>query len=498
MPVFGSVGCTAMLYTFGGKSHLAGVVYALTVLVVSVTALSALQYLPKCALGLIVVSAVLKVFDFAEVMKLFRTYRVDFWVWVLTLTASCFIGISEALLLALLFNTLSHARRSFKPDCFVEGRLPGTTRFVPLVENGPSLHFYPGLMVLRFDAPLYFGNENFLSRNVAFYMNHPESIRQGLVIDVSSVDFVDASGMHMLEELMDQFQTRGLVMVLAGFSPRVFGKFTKWGLVRKFGLSCFYFDVSEAVVELLHGSVVAHGEEDNEKESARIKSEARTTSRIQEVADAGEHDEESGLLLRNASQARARASSFEGAVDASDAKKTEAREVQAEFLSAQAFMTQLTQAPSLLVSGQDALDHATTQAEADDALDGAGPDKLIDQIVMGTPLMARRFRTHRGSSYTSRGSGGSRDLYDSPESAMYGSTSNINLRTTASNYRQRRHSNKRTASGDNMRFASTPLLNNHQQAKLDSSSSSSSEDEEEKGYRRVHAKSGSYKPPARK
>jgi len=125
MPTMGALGTTVMLAQFGGKRSLANAIAAVTVCCISLLFTSFFYYLPKCALALIVISAVIGLIDWKELYFLYRAYRPDLAVWCLMVMTTCAMGIEIGVQLALLVNLIDHVRRAGKSKLLQLGRVPG-------------------------------------------------------------------------------------------------------------------------------------------------------------------------------------------------------------------------------------------------------------------------------------------------------------------------------------------------------------------------------------
>ena len=113
--------------------------------------------------------------------------------------------------------------RSSKPDIPVLGRWPGTEVFHRLNENSDS-ETYPGLVIIRFDGPLFFATANALRdkvREVTTDVTPPVTM---LLIDMEGVNYIDLEGSDMLNEITKDMRAVGVAIHLARVKHGNFGE----------------------------------------------------------------------------------------------------------------------------------------------------------------------------------------------------------------------------------------------------------------------------------
>jgi len=122
--------------------------------------------LPQAVLGAIVIEAVIfGLMDVKALKRIYRLNRTEFWVGTIALLGVLTFGTLKGVLIGLLLSLIVLIARSSGPDIPVLGRWPGTKVFHRLIEN-PDSETYPGLVIIRFDGPLYFATANALRDKV--------------------------------------------------------------------------------------------------------------------------------------------------------------------------------------------------------------------------------------------------------------------------------------------------------------------------------------------
>jgi SulP family sulfate permease len=131
------------------------------------------------------------------------------------------------------------------------GRLPNTphyrnvTRFDEAEQRGD-------LLVLRFDAQLYFGNAQFFRDSIEQLIQAQGSGLKALVLDASSIGEVDSSGILAFKNLSETLSSKGIALYLAGVIGPVRDKLQAFGLLRQIGEGRLFFSIQEAVEAFDH------------------------------------------------------------------------------------------------------------------------------------------------------------------------------------------------------------------------------------------------------
>jgi SulP family sulfate permease len=128
----------------------------------------------------------------------------------------------------------------------VLGRLPGTDVFRN-VKNFPDAETVPGVLAVRVDAQLYFGNVTFLKETLARLDREERSPLRAVVLDASAVNELDSSADVALHDLHEAYMRRGVALLIAGAKGPVLTVMRRSGLVEQLGEDRFFHTVAEAV-----------------------------------------------------------------------------------------------------------------------------------------------------------------------------------------------------------------------------------------------------------
>lgn len=172
------------------------------------------QSLPKPALSAVVLNAVVTLVDLPTPKRLYRVKRNDFWLLVLTFAATLVLGISQGIGVGVLASILVFLVRTTRPHYAVLGHVPGTQAYLNVTRHN-TLQTWEGVLIVRLDAQLYFGNVSFLREILRKLEAEAKSPVKAVVIDASGVNQLDASALEALEDIDRDYAARGVRLLYA-------------------------------------------------------------------------------------------------------------------------------------------------------------------------------------------------------------------------------------------------------------------------------------------
>src|SRR5690606_10574987 len=105
--------------------------------------------------------------------------------------------------------------RSTRPHVAVLGRLPGTNTYRN-IKRFPQVIQHDDLLIIRFDSQLYFANVEYFKEILQRLEEEKEAQLKSVIIDAASMSSIDASGIHALKEVIDDYKKRGITLYLTG------------------------------------------------------------------------------------------------------------------------------------------------------------------------------------------------------------------------------------------------------------------------------------------
>ncbi|NOR02515.1 sulfate permease [Mycolicibacterium fortuitum] len=213
-PVSSSGSRTALGDTVGSRTQLYSLVMLATVLLVMLAGRDLLEHFPMAALGALVVYAALRLIDVAEFRRLARFRRSELFLAVATTVAVLGFGVLYGVLVAIALSLMDTLRRIARPHDSVLGYVPGVAGMHD-VDDYPDARPVPGLVVYRYDAPLFFANaENFRERALAA-VEAADGPVEWFVLNAEAQVDPDLTAVDALEQLRRDLTARGIVFAMA-------------------------------------------------------------------------------------------------------------------------------------------------------------------------------------------------------------------------------------------------------------------------------------------
>jgi len=246
IPISSSSSRTPVAEAAGAKTQLTGIIGALAVTVLLLVAPNLMHYLPNSALAAVVIAAALGLFEFADLKRIFHMQQWEFW-----LSFTCFVGVAvfgaiPGICIAVAISVVEFLWDGWRPHFAVLGRVDGTRGYHD-VQRYPHARRIPGLVLLRWDAPLFFANaEQFQSTVLAAVDQSPTAV-QRLIIAAEPVTSIDITSADMLAELDRALEARGVELQFAEMKDPVKDKMKRFELFQHMGEKAFHPTVGAAV-----------------------------------------------------------------------------------------------------------------------------------------------------------------------------------------------------------------------------------------------------------
>ncbi|WP_223637223.1 SulP family inorganic anion transporter [Corallococcus sp. EGB] len=213
-PVTGSDSRTAVNASMRGRTQLVGVGAAVGVLLFALFLTPLLSKLPLVTLGAIVIVAAVYLLEVRPVVYLWRVRPVEAVLAVVTTLGVLFLGILQGILIAVVLALVDLIRRAAHPHDAVLGEREGVPGWHD-VEGHADAETVPGLIVYRFDAPLFFANARFLREQVRRLVAEPRHPVRWFVLDASSVFDLDITAAESLVKVWHELAEEGIVFAVA-------------------------------------------------------------------------------------------------------------------------------------------------------------------------------------------------------------------------------------------------------------------------------------------
>ncbi|TNN56931.1 Solute carrier family 26 member 10 [Liparis tanakae] len=177
-PSSATLATTNILESAGGYTQLSGLFTSLVVLIVLLLIGPLFYFLPKAVLACINVTSLRQMFlQFQDLPELWRISKIDFMVWVVTWLSVVVLNVDLGLAIGVVFSMMTVICRTQRAGCSVLGRASNTEIYRPL-ENHSKCYEVPGVKILTYNGPIYYGNRSFFREEMSRLLGlTPEKIR---------------------------------------------------------------------------------------------------------------------------------------------------------------------------------------------------------------------------------------------------------------------------------------------------------------------------------
>jgi high affinity sulfate transporter 1 len=243
--VTGADSRTAVSDVMRGKTQVTGLVAAATIALVLVFLTEPLRYLPNSALGAVLISAGLGLFDSRALVRFYRIQEGEFLVCIAAMLGVVTLGVLQGIALSIALAMLVLLIRSSRPADALLGRVAGVPGFHEL-ERHEGATTVPGLVLYRFTASLIFYNASYFSRRVlAVAAADPGA--SWLVVDGGPIAHLDSTGADTLVALADELARSGIRIAIGGVLPQVRRMLDRSGALERLGADAVFPSLRAAV-----------------------------------------------------------------------------------------------------------------------------------------------------------------------------------------------------------------------------------------------------------
>ncbi|WP_433735599.1 SulP family inorganic anion transporter [Pseudomonas putida] len=249
-PISSSSSRTPVAEAAGSKTQLTGIVGALAVATLLLVAPDLLQHLPNSALAAVVIASAIGLIEVSDLRRIYRIQRWEFWLSIVCTVGVAVFGAIEGIGIAIVVAVIEFLWDGWRPYSTVLGRAKGVRGYHD-IKRYPDASLIPGLVLFRWDAPLFFANAELFNERVLDAVNASPTPVRWLVIAAEPVTSVDVTSADMLAELDETLQAAGIELCMAEMKDPVKDKLRRFGLFERFGDDAFFPTLGVAVKRYL-------------------------------------------------------------------------------------------------------------------------------------------------------------------------------------------------------------------------------------------------------
>lgn len=215
-PVTASFSRSAINHESGAKTMLSSL-FSVALVVLTLLFLTPIfEYLPNAILASIIMVSVFNLIDLRYAKSLWSNRKDEFIILGITFLSTLFISITVGILIGVLCSLLLMVYRTSNPHFAVLGNIKNSDYYKNINRFGDEVEVRKDLLIVRFDAQLYFGNAAYFKKELKRHVSLKGSYLKAVILNAEAINYIDATGADMLTKLIHEIHAQGLQFYIAG------------------------------------------------------------------------------------------------------------------------------------------------------------------------------------------------------------------------------------------------------------------------------------------
>ena len=215
-PVTASFSRSAINYETGAKTLVSSFFSVVLVVITLLFLTPVFQYLPNAILASIIMVSVFSLIDLKYAKTLWKNSRDEFLVLCITFLSTLFISITIGILIGVLGSLLLMVYRTSNPHFAELGKIKNSDYYKNVKRFGDEIQVRPDLLIVRFDAQLYFGNATYFKKELLRHIALKGPQLKAVILNAEAINYIDATAADMLTKLINEIHVAGLQFYIAG------------------------------------------------------------------------------------------------------------------------------------------------------------------------------------------------------------------------------------------------------------------------------------------
>ncbi len=244
-PTSGSFSRSAVNKEAGSKTNLGGL-FTVSLIVLTLLFLTPyFYYLPKAALGSIIIVAIFGLIDIKYVRQLSKIDTRDLIMLIITVLITFFIGVQEGIITGVVLSIASLTYNTSYPHIAELGLVKGTNT-LRNVNRFEDVEVDEHILIIRIDAPLTFSNVPQFVAKLNQFEKHKSQL-SFVLLNASAIDYVDSTALNTLQEVAQNYKDRGVRFAISSLKGPVRDKFKRSNMFSELGKENFFVTDHEAL-----------------------------------------------------------------------------------------------------------------------------------------------------------------------------------------------------------------------------------------------------------
>ena len=230
----------------GGKTGMSALISVVMVIITLLFLTPLFYYLPKTVLAAIIIVAVFGLINIKDAVFLWKANNLDFWLLIATFVSTLIFGIEYGIIVGVGLSLVILIYRTSRPYVTELGKVPNSN-FYRNKNRFEDVILEDDILVLRFDAQLFYANANYFRDNLDEMAEKKGKALKLIVLDAESINRIDSTGVEMLKERIRYYKKKGVLFYFAGAKGPVRDSMFRGGLLKEIDINHFFMRANDAV-----------------------------------------------------------------------------------------------------------------------------------------------------------------------------------------------------------------------------------------------------------
>lgn len=237
---------TSVAMSMGSKTQVTGLVAAAGATLIITAFPGLMADIPSATLAAIVITASFALFDWRSWAWLYRVRRSELLLSVAATVAVLVFGVLEGIAVAIALSLANFIRKAWRPHSTELAKVSGVPGYHDL-QRHPEAEVVPGLLIVRYDAPLFFANAPEFGRRLQEMLRAADRPIKRVLVVGNAVTDIDSTGAEILDDVLVDLESKGLAFAFAGLKGQVKDRLRGYGLYDRIGDENFFPNTISAV-----------------------------------------------------------------------------------------------------------------------------------------------------------------------------------------------------------------------------------------------------------
>jgi len=249
-PISSSASRTTVAEAIGAKTQITGIVGAVCIAFLLIFMPGLLQNMPASVLAAVVICACILLFEVHGVMRLYKLRRDEFALSLVCFCGVVLLGVITGIFIAVGLALLAFIWRAWRPYYTVLGHVDGLQSYHDISRH-PEAKQIPGLLLFRWDAPLFFANAQTFREQILLAVAKAPTQIKWVVVAAEPVTDIDTTAADVLIDIDKTLHQAGMDLFFAEMKGPVKDRLKQYGLMAKLGTDNFFPTIEQAVEHYL-------------------------------------------------------------------------------------------------------------------------------------------------------------------------------------------------------------------------------------------------------